>query len=83
LWEDMRKYFEEKPLPYQREAFVRDFHQCFFAMCGKALGCERMTHVARYVTVGMSKGMVSHTFWAEKALPLLLQRLADYTGGDI
>ena len=76
LWEDMQRHFDAHLLPYPKERFIHDFHHFFLAACGKNLGCETMTHVPRYaVASGMSRGMVSHVFWKEKALALLLKRL--------
>ena len=75
LWDDMDKFFDTKSLPYTRKEFKTDFFNQFFVFCGRELGTEMMTYVPRYARGGMSSGMVSHDFWQNTALPLLLTRL--------
>lgn len=77
LWNDLSKYFDTKVLPFSAKQFKREFYSKFFDYCGKELGTELMTYVPNYARGGMSSGMVSHNFWQDKALPMLLKRLED------
>ena len=78
LWGDMSKFFESKDFPYDRDDFKSDFYRLFFKYCGKELGTEVMTYVPKYVRGDMQSGMVSHMFWQNTALPLLMNRFDDY-----
>ena len=75
LWEAMHDYFTTKPLPYSTEQFIQDFRDCFKELCGCRLGSEKGTYVQQFNRGGMSEGSVSHRFWIERALPMLLIRL--------
>jgi len=77
LWDEMHQYFSEKELPYTQEQFDAEFRCQFKLMTGDELGSAKRTFVRRYAMTGMSKGTVSHTFWLEKGLPLLLSRIKE------
>ena len=77
LWDDLSKYFDTRYMPYTESQFKREFYSKFFDNCGKELGTEMMTFVPKYARGGMSSGMVSHVFWQDTALPLLIKRLGE------
>ena len=79
LWDEMQQYFSKKELPCTKEQFDAEFRCQFKLMTGDELGFAKVTYVKRYAKTGMSKGVVSHTFWREKGLPLLLSRLMEGT----
>ena len=75
LWTAMQARFARTPLPYPAEQFSQDFRDHFKELCGCRLGQEESTYVQQFDVGGMSAGNVSHSFWVDTALPLLLERL--------
>lgn len=75
LWDEMRKHFDNINLPLATGEFNDEFRIQFKNIVSAELGTETMTLVKHYNKEGMSGGMVSHGFWIEKGLPLLISRI--------
>ena len=75
LWDELKEHFCKKELPYSQDEFTNDFYRLFKEICGDELGTKEHTFVKRYAKIGMSAGQLSHAFWKENGLPLLLSRL--------
>lgn len=78
LWDDLKKYFKNKVFPYPKATLINDIHRIFEDITGEELGTREISHVPEYEHGGMSSGDLSHAFWHEKALPLILSRLDYY-----
>ena len=75
LWDEMRAYFGDTPLPEHSEALQTLLEAAFEALTGSPLNSEKdHIFVARLAHGGMSSGGVSFQFWRETAMPLLIER---------
>jgi len=74
LWDDLEKYFSERPFPADAVEFKRQFSDAFRELTGAWLEDGRDIFVEKYNHGGMSRGMISHEFWIERGLPLLAGR---------
>ena len=75
LWDELKEHYRGNELPYSQDEFTHDFHKLFKEICGDELGETKRTFVKRFAKTGMSAGQLSHIFWKEKGLPLLVSRL--------
>ena len=75
MWEDLKNRFSRQYLPYLKDNFISDIYNIFREVAGEELGSQEMTYVRQYDHGGISGGYLSHIFWIETALPLLLLRL--------
>lgn len=77
LWEDMKQAFSTVRFPISEEEFIIQFNSYFLAFTGVPLSRDCHVAVASYPINGMSSGQISGSFWIDKALPLLLDRLKE------
>jgi hypothetical protein len=76
LWKEFDTHFSNILLPCSEELFLNEFNSAFEKYTGSKFDSEVVDiFVPRYDHGGMSTGMISLSFWSEKALPLLIQRL--------
>jgi hypothetical protein len=64
-------------LPCTEEHFLNEFYSAFEQLTGSKLDSKEQIFVQKYNHGGMSSGMVGSTFWLEKALPMLINRLRE------
>ena len=76
LWRDMSKEFSAVPVTISPEDLEKKFKESFEKLTGTPLTSDCHLFLSQYAHGGMSSGQISGEFWAEKALPLLLERLA-------
>lgn len=75
LWSDLEIYFSNGFFPCTEEHFMKEFYTAFEKLTGSKLESKEQIFVPQYNHGGMSGGMVDSTFWLDKALPLLINRL--------
>ena len=77
LWEDLKEFFSNMPLPYPVEKFTESFHIFYKLTSGYEINEGEEYYIPGYDKGGMSGGMINSSFWLEKGLPLLTERLEE------
>ena len=78
LWQEMRDAVGSKPMPDSVESLTRVIEEVYMELTGRPMSQQKPFYVPRLNHGGMSGGVVSPSFWLERALPLLRKRLEDY-----
>ena len=76
LWREMRRYFEQTPLPTTVDELNTLIETAFEALTGHSISVGSHFFVESFNHGGMSGGHISPDFWREKAMPLLGARCA-------
>lgn len=74
LWREMAEHLADTPWPASEEELTRRLLQLFEQLAGISLDDPNPVHLTRHAHGGMSSGMISSTFWRERAIPLLVER---------
>jgi hypothetical protein len=77
LWEDLKEFFSNIPLPYSVERFKKSFHIFYKLTSGYEIKAGEKFYIPGYDEGGMSGGMIHSSFWLEEGLPLLISRLEE------
>ena len=72
LWEDLKEFFSNIPLPYSVDRFTESFHLFYKLTSGYEIKDGEKHYIFGYDKGGMSGGMINSSFWLEKGLPLLI-----------
>ena len=75
LWQRMRAYFRETPLPADAQVLEDLVRDAFQVLTGHSLDAHEDPYVKDFDTGGLSGGRISLRFWRDGALPLLCRRL--------
>ena len=77
LWEDLKEFFSNIPLPYSVEKFTESFHIFYKLTSGYEIKEGEEFYISGYDKGGMSGGVINSSFWLKKGLPLLTGRLEE------
>lgn len=79
LWDEMRSYFDETPLPPSTRELAALIETAFASLTGHSISETDPIFVERFSHGGMSSGQISAKFWKETAIPLLCSRYSART----
>ena len=74
LWREMRTYLEKTPLPASADELIALIETTFETLTGHWISEREMFFIECFSHGGMSSGHISPEFWAEQAIPMLLER---------
>ena len=74
LWKEMKAKLGDHEYPETEEQLSILLEQTYQQLTGASLSSREPIFVERHSHGGMSSGDISPEFWAEQAIPLLLQR---------
>lgn len=75
LWDDLQKYFSNFHMPISKEKFRQEKEQYIRKLIAENPHKENVIYKKEYAHGGMSNGCISLSFWFDKAIPLLTERL--------
>lgn len=77
FWEILKDYYAHIKLPYSCERFEKDIYNMFFKITGSNLSSTSICQSEKLINCkgGISNGVVSGSFWIDKGIPLLKERL--------
>jgi hypothetical protein len=72
LWEEMKKYFIETPMPSSQQEISDHIFRAFEKITGHSILETQNFYVERYAQrSGISSGMIDLSYWRETAIPYL------------
>ncbi len=74
LWQEMRDVLKNQALPEDEKELRRLLETTYEEITGASINDSRLIFIERFNHGGMSGGGISPKFWAEQAIPLLLER---------
>ena len=74
LWREMKVTLGDHEYPETEEQLTMLLEQTYQQLTGASLSSREPIFVERHSHGGMSSGHISPEFWAEQAIPLLLER---------
>ena len=74
LWREMKSTLDNYEYPDTEEQLTILLEQTYQQLIGASLSNREPIFVERHSHGGMSSGHISPEFWAEQAIPLLLER---------
>lgn len=78
LWDRMERDFSETVMPASGSALIEKIEAAFELITRAPLMGTEEFSVEGFKKMGMSGGMVSREFWIQRAIPLLVWRLAEF-----
>jgi hypothetical protein len=74
LWDEMAATLKERAYPATEQELAALLEQTYAQLTGAPLSNREPVYVERYSHGGMSSGYVSPQFWAETAIPMLIEK---------
>ncbi len=77
LWEDLKEFFSNMPLPYSIARFTENFNIFYKLVSGYEIKMGEKFYIPGYDKGEVSGGMIHSSFWLTKGLPILVERLEE------
>ena len=73
LWEAMRRYFDDTPLPANVRTLEQLISQAFSDLTGQDITNAEDFHLEQFAHGGMSSGYISPNFWQKQGMDTLIR----------